>query len=80
MFGVQALVELIKAIAKFMVVAVSAYFLLKWKFVDILQMSMGQMPTMIENALDTLLWMFLLLCLSIFLIVVIDAPFGMETQ
>lgn len=58
-----------------MVVAVSAYFLLKWKFVDILQMSMGQMPTMIENALDTLLWMFLLLCLSIFLIVVIDAPF-----
>ncbi|MCK7459248.1 flagellar biosynthesis protein FlhB [Idiomarina aminovorans] len=75
MFGVQALVELVKAIAKFMVVAVSAFFLLKWQFVDILQMSMGQMPTMIGNALDTLLWMFLLLCCSIFLIVVIDAPF-----
>ncbi|RDX34129.1 flagellar biosynthesis protein FlhB [Idiomarina sp. HD9-110m-PIT-SAG05] len=75
MFGVQALVELVKAIAKFMVVAVSAYFLLKWQFVDILQMSMGQMPTMVGNALDTLLWMFLLLCCSMFLIVVIDAPF-----
>ncbi|MCJ8317536.1 flagellar biosynthesis protein FlhB [Idiomarina sp.] len=75
MFGIQALVELVKAIAKFSVVAVSAYFLLKWQFVDILQMSMGQMPNMIGNALDILLWMFLLLCCSIFLIVVIDAPF-----
>lgn len=75
MFGIQALVELIKAIAKFSVVAVSAFFLLKWQFVDILQMSMGQMPNMIAHALDILLWMFLLLCSSIFLIVVIDAPF-----
>ena len=33
------------------------------------------MPNMIGNALDILLWMFLLLCCSIFLIVVIDAPF-----
>jgi len=75
MFGIQALVELVKAIAKFSVVAVSAYFLLKWQFVDILQMSMGQMPNMMAHALDILLWMFLLLCCSIFLIVVIDAPF-----
>ncbi|WP_300321142.1 flagellar biosynthesis protein FlhB [Idiomarina sp.] len=75
MFGIQALVELVKAIAKFSVVAVSAFFLLKWQFVDILQMSMGQMPNMMGNALDILLWMFLLLCCSIFLIVVIDAPF-----
>lgn len=75
MFGIQALVELVKAIAKFSVVAVSAFFLLKWKFVDILQMSMGQMPNMMAYALDILLWMFLLLCCSIFLIVVIDAPF-----
>ncbi len=75
MFGIQALVELVKAIAKFSVVAVSAFFLLKWQFVDILQMSMGQMPNMMAYALDILLWMFLLLCCSIFLIVVIDAPF-----
>ena len=74
-FGIQALVELVKAIAKFSVVAVSAFFLLKWQFVDILQMSMGQMPNMMAHALDILLWMFLLLCCSIFLIVVIDAPF-----
>lgn len=75
MFGIQALVELVKAIAKFSVVAVSAFFILKWQFVDILQMSMGQMPNMMAHALDILLWMFLLLCCSIFLIVVIDAPF-----
>ena len=33
------------------------------------------MPNMMANALDILMWMFLLLCCSIFLIVVIDAPF-----
>lgn len=75
MFGVQALVELVKGIAKFLVVAVSAFLLLSWQYDNILQISMGQMPNMMANALDILMWMFLLLCSSIFLIVVIDAPF-----
>jgi len=75
MFGVQALVELVKGIAKFLVVAVSAFLLLAWQHDNILQISMGQMPNMMANALDILLWMFLLMCCSIFLIVVIDAPF-----
>ncbi|HAR56674.1 MAG TPA: flagellar biosynthesis protein FlhB, partial [Idiomarina baltica] len=75
MFGTQALVELVKGIAKFGVVAISAFLLLSWQFDNILQISMGQMPSMIENALDILMWMFLLICCSMFLIVVIDAPF-----
>ena len=75
MFGTQALIELVKGIAKFLVVAVSAFLLLSWQYDNILQISMGQMPTMMANALDILLWMFLLMCCSIFLIVVIDAPF-----
>ncbi|MAD53745.1 MULTISPECIES: flagellar biosynthesis protein FlhB [unclassified Idiomarina] len=75
MFGTQALIELVKGIAKFAVVAVSAFLLLSWQFENILQISMGQMPNMIENALDILMWMFLLICCSMFLIVVIDAPF-----
>ena len=75
MFGVQALVELVKGLAKFLVVAVSAFLLLAWQYDNILQISMGQMPNMMANALDILMWMFLLLCCSIFLIVVIDAPF-----
>ena len=75
MFGVQALVELVKGVAKFLVVAVSAFLLLAWQYDNILQISMGQMPNMMANALDILLWMFLLMCCSIFLIVVIDAPF-----
>lgn len=75
MFGVQALVELVKGIAKFAVVAISAFLLLSWQYDNILQISMGQMPTMMANALDILLWMFLLMCCSIFLIVIIDAPF-----
>lgn len=75
MFGVQALVELLKGLAKFSVVAVTAFLLLSWQYENILQISMGQMPNMIGNALDILMWMFLFLCCSIFLIVVIDAPF-----
>jgi flagellar biosynthetic protein FlhB len=75
MFGVQSLIELVKGIAKFLVVAVTAFLLLSWQYENILQISMGQMPNMMANALDILMWMFLLLCCSIFLIVVIDAPF-----
>ncbi|RUO75473.1 flagellar biosynthesis protein FlhB [Idiomarina seosinensis] len=75
MFGTQALVELVKGLAKFLVVAVSAFLLLSWQYDNILQISMGQMPNMMENAVDILMWMFLLMCCSIFLIVVIDAPF-----
>ena len=75
MFGVQALVELVKGLAKFLVVAVSAFLLLAWQYDNILQISMGQMPNMMANALDILMWMFLLICCSMFLIVVIDAPF-----
>ncbi|MGM0526468.1 MAG: flagellar biosynthesis protein FlhB [Pseudomonadota bacterium] len=75
MFGTQALIELVKGLAKFLVVAVSAFLLLRWQYDNILQISMGQMPNMMENAVDILMWMFLLMCCSIFLIVVIDAPF-----
>lgn len=75
MFGVQALVELAKGISKFAVVAISAWLLLVWQFDNIMQISRSQMPMMIRDALEIFLLMFLLMCCSIFLIVVIDAPF-----
>ncbi|MDO6618617.1 flagellar biosynthesis protein FlhB [Shewanella sp. 6_MG-2023] len=75
MFGTQALVELTKGIAKFLVVAISAYFLLSFYFYDILTLSMGHLPGNIYHALDLLVWMFILLCSSMLLIVVIDVPF-----
>ncbi|UJF21292.1 flagellar biosynthesis protein FlhB [Shewanella sp. OMA3-2] len=75
MFGMQALVELTKGIAKFSVVAVAAYFLLKVYFYDILMLSNDHLPGNVYHALDLLVWMFILLCSSMLIIVVIDVPF-----
>ncbi|GGI67476.1 flagellar biosynthesis protein FlhB [Shewanella gelidii] len=75
MFGIQALVELTKGIAKFSVVAISAYFLLSFFFGDILNLSRDHLPGNIYHALDLLVWMFIILCCSMLLIVIIDVPF-----
>ncbi|QYJ79902.1 flagellar biosynthesis protein FlhB [Shewanella acanthi] len=75
MFGVQALVELTKGIAKFSVVAIAAYLLLSFYFNDILLLSTDHLPGNVYHALDLLVWMFILLCSSVLLIVVIDVPF-----
>ncbi|EKE80522.1 flagellar biosynthesis protein FlhB [Idiomarina xiamenensis] len=75
MFGVQALIELVKGIAKFAVVAGAAVLLLWWQYEHILTIAASQMPTMMKEAVEVLLWMFLLLCCSMFFIVVIDVPF-----
>lgn len=75
MFGVQALVELTKGIAKFSVVALAAYFLLNHYVNDILLLSADHLPGNVYHALDLLVWMFILLCSSVLFIVVIDVPF-----
>ncbi|MFB2684847.1 flagellar biosynthesis protein FlhB [Shewanella mangrovisoli] len=75
MFGVQALVELTKGIAKFSVVAIAAYLLLNHYFNDILLLSADHLPGNVHHALDLLVWMFILLCSSVLVIVVIDVPF-----
>jgi flagellar biosynthesis protein FlhB len=75
MFGTQALVELTKGIAKFSVVAFSAYLLLDVYFAEILQLSNDHLPNNAYHALDLLVWMFILLCASTLLIVIIDVPF-----
>ncbi|NRD73356.1 flagellar biosynthesis protein FlhB [Shewanella sp. VB17] len=75
MFGVQALVELIKGVAKFSVIAISAYFLLSYYFNDILALSREHLPGNVYHALELLAWMFILLCSSTIILVVIDVPF-----
>ncbi|NKF50149.1 flagellar biosynthesis protein FlhB [Shewanella sp. WXL01] len=75
MFGPQAGIELVKGLAKFLVVAISAYFLLKFYFYDILNLSNGHLPGNVYDALNMLVWLFILLCSSMLLIVVIDVPF-----
>ena len=75
MFGIQALVELGKGLAKFSVVAITAFTLLYLYFEEILALSKEYMPGNLHHALDLLVWLFILLCSSILIIVLIDVPF-----
>ncbi|WP_163935801.1 flagellar biosynthesis protein FlhB [Paraferrimonas sp. SM1919] len=75
MFGIQALVELTKAIAKFAVVAGFAYVLLTSQFEHILQLSLIELGLAVEEALVILALMFLGLCCGLLFIVMIDAPY-----
>ncbi|KFZ36889.1 flagellar biosynthesis protein FlhB [Shewanella mangrovi] len=75
MFGLQALVELTKGIAKFSVVALAAYLLLSLYFPDILNLSQDHLPGNLLHAMDLLWWIFTLLCVSTLLIVIIDVPY-----
>lgn len=75
MFGVQAAVEFIKSILKFFVVFIVATILLTTLFEDILALSMITIPNNFENAVEMLLWMFLVLTLSLIIIAVVDAPY-----
>ena len=75
MFGVQAVVELTKGIAKFSVVAITAFLVLKIYLNDILMLSQDHLPGNIYHALDLVSWIFILLCASTFIIVAIDVPY-----
>lgn len=75
MFGVQAVVELLKSILKFFVVFIVAFLLLNGLFEPILGLSLEAIPINFDHAVSMLLWMFLTLGLSIGIIVAIDAPY-----
>ncbi|WP_411991715.1 flagellar biosynthesis protein FlhB [Agarivorans sp. DSG3-1] len=75
MMGLQAFVELIKSIAKVVVIAGVVWFVLRWKFAEILTLSMQSIPGSIVNALDMLQWMLLALVCSLIVIVIIDVPY-----
>ncbi|WP_221074129.1 flagellar biosynthesis protein FlhB [Agarivorans aestuarii] len=75
MLGLQAFVEFIKSIAKVAVIAGVVWFVLQWKFAEILTLSMQSIPGSIVNALDMLQWMLLALVCSLIIIVIIDVPY-----
>ncbi|CAG8998374.1 MAG: Flagellar biosynthetic protein FlhB [Candidatus Celerinatantimonas neptuna] len=75
MFGIQALVELGKGIAKVVVIGGVVWWLFVMKFQQILDLSMQTLPGSIANALHLLQWLFLLMVLSLLLIAAIDVPF-----
>jgi flagellar biosynthesis protein FlhB len=77
MFGSQGLIELIKSLAK-VILIISVVGLLLYIYADeILYLSHEVFDLSVEHALSLLLWMFIILCSSMILIVSIDAPFQM---
>jgi flagellar biosynthetic protein FlhB len=75
MFGIKALVELVKSLLKFFVVFIVAYLLLSSLFEEILGLSLELIPLSLEHAVSLLQWMFLILALSIGIIAAVDAPY-----
>ncbi|MCE2571503.1 flagellar biosynthesis protein FlhB [Motilimonas eburnea] len=75
MFGSQGWIELLKSILKVTVIGFGVWGILHVSFADILVLSSTPLGSSVEAALDMLLWMFLILCLSLLVIVVVDVPY-----
>ena len=66
MFGLNALVELIKSISKVVVISGMAYFALMFYKDEALHLDQEQFPLNIYHALGMIEWAFLLLTLAMF--------------
>lgn len=75
MFGVEGLVELLKAIGKFFVIAGAAYISLLLFKDEALHLDQELYPLSIFHALDMIEWAFLILCCALIPIVAIDVPY-----
>ena len=75
MFGVQALVELLKAIAKFGLVAVVAYSVLLWFSDSFLHLGRVGGTAAFVEAGSILVWCVFYMCLALLAIAAIDVPF-----
>ncbi|OUL58553.1 flagellar biosynthesis protein FlhB [Pseudoalteromonas ulvae] len=75
MFGPQAVIELVKGLLKFLLVAFTAVLLIKMYFYEILHLSLETMPGNIEHSLKILGWMFLALSCTLVVVALVDAPF-----
>ena len=75
MFGTNGLVELLKAFAKFVVIAGMAYFSLRFFEDQALHLDRELYPLNIFHALDMLEWAFLFLTLGMIPIALFDVPY-----
>ena len=75
MFGMQAMVELLKSVSKVLVIGGLTYALLSTYFDDIMTLSMMSTPDDIYAAVEILAWVFFGICCSVVVIAMIDAPY-----
>lgn len=75
MFGIKALVELIKAIAKFLLVFGVGLFVLNWYSDSFLLLARSGMETAFAQAGEIFVWSVFYMCLTLVFIAAIDVPF-----
>lgn len=75
MFGPKGLIELVKSIAKVVVIGLASYLLLQSLFDSILHLSAESFPGNLIRALDLVLWIVVVTCASLAVIAAIDVPF-----
>jgi flagellar biosynthetic protein FlhB len=75
MFGIDALVELIKGIGKVVVISLMAYISLMIFKDEVLHLDMELYPMSIFHALNMIEWAFLLLCCGMIPIALLDVPY-----
>src|SRR5210317_999600 len=75
MFGVKAIVELLKAVGKFLLVAGIGLFTLTWYSDGLLGLGKGNTQAAFMQAGEIMAWSVFFMCLSLVLIAAIDVPF-----
>ncbi|MBT0584907.1 flagellar biosynthesis protein FlhB [Alteromonas oceanisediminis] len=75
MFGIEGIVELLKAIAKFFVIGGTAYLALNIFMDEALHLDQELYPLSLFHALDMIEWAFLMMCCAMIPIVLIDVPY-----
>jgi len=75
MFGLHALMELIKALAKILVVGLVGYWVLVQIFPDLTRLGQGDIRVSLLNAMELVARSFFLLSLSLMVIALIDVPY-----
>lgn len=75
MFGMNGLVELLKALAKFFIVAAMAYFAMMIFHDEALHIDMELYPMNLFHAMDMVEWGFLIMCCALIPIAAFDVPY-----
>lgn len=75
MFGMNGLVELLKSIGKVLVIGVGVLIALNLYKDEALHLDLEIYPTNLFHAIDMIQWAFLLLCISLIPIALIDVPY-----
>ncbi len=75
MFGAKGLMELVKALAKFFLIATVAGFLLWNQLEEFLQLGMQTVEVGMAHFVDILFWVMLILVISLVVVAALDVPF-----